>query len=257
MRIVKLTKETTENILENMLKRSPTQYGTYEASVQEIIENVKTRKDAAVFEYTEKFDHAVLDASTVEVTQEEIDEAYNIVDPELIGVIRRSMKNIREFHEKQKQNSWFTSTENGTMLGQKLTALNAQLLYQVFLYPAQVGKLSFLPGIFNVNEPVIFGLPLVLNPMMAIPFFIVPLVTVGISFAAMFFGLVPYPTGVTVPWTMPAPFGGWMMCADIRGGILQLIVLVIGGLIYYPFISALDQQYLKEESAEAQTELKE
>ena len=70
MRIVKLTKETTENILENMLKRSPTQYGTYEASVQEIIENVKTRKDAAVFEYTEKFDHAVLDASTVEVTQE-------------------------------------------------------------------------------------------------------------------------------------------------------------------------------------------
>ena len=108
-----------------------------------------------------------------------------------------------------------------------------------------LGKLSFLPGIFNVN------------PMMAIPFFIVPLVTVGISFAAMFFGLVPYPTGVTVPWTMPAPFGGWMMCADIRGGILQLIVLVIGGLIYYPFINALDQQYLKEESAEAQTELKE
>ena len=129
MRIVKLTKETTENILENMLKRSPTQYGTYEASVQEIIENVKTRKDAAVFEYTEKFDHAVLDASTVEVTQEEIDEAYNIVDPELIGVIRRSMKNIREFHEKQKQNSWFTSTENGTMLGQKLTALNRGGVY--------------------------------------------------------------------------------------------------------------------------------
>ena len=125
----KLTKETTENILENMLKRSPTQYGTYEASVQEIIENVKTRKDAAVFEYTEKFDHAVLDASTVEVTQEEIDEAYNIVDPELIGVIRRSMKNIREFHEKQKQNSWFTSTENGTMLGQKLTALNRVGVY--------------------------------------------------------------------------------------------------------------------------------
>ena len=115
MRIVKLTKETTENILENMLKRSPTQYGTYEASVQEIIENVKTRKDAAVFEYTEKFDHAVLDASTVEVTQEEIDEAYNIVDPELIGVIRRSMKNIREFHEKQKQNSWFASTEKGSV----------------------------------------------------------------------------------------------------------------------------------------------
>ncbi|MBP3311658.1 MAG: PTS sugar transporter subunit IIC [Butyricicoccus sp.] len=113
-----------------------------------------------------------------------------------------------------------------------------------------LGKLSLLPGIFNVNEPVIFGLPLVLNPMMAIPFFIVPPVTVLVSFAAMYFGLVPYPTGVTVPWTMPAPFGGWMMCNDIRGGILQIVVLIIGGLIYYPFISALDRQYLEEETAE-------
>ena len=94
MRIVKLTKETTENILENMLKRSPTQYGTYEASVQEIIENVKTRKDAAVFEYTEKFDHAVLDASTVEVTQEEIDEAYNIVDPEPVSYTHLTLPTI-------------------------------------------------------------------------------------------------------------------------------------------------------------------
>ena len=76
MRIVKLTKETTENILENMLKRSPTQYGTYEASVQEIIENVKTRKDAAVFEYTEKFDHAVLDASTVQHRRSRADRCH-------------------------------------------------------------------------------------------------------------------------------------------------------------------------------------
>lgn len=111
-----------------------------------------------------------------------------------------------------------------------------------------LGKLSLLPGLFNVNEPVIFGLPLVLNPMMAIPFFIVPPVTVLLSFAAMYFGLVPYPTGVTVPWTMPAPIGGWMMCNDIRGGILQLVVLLIGGLIYYPFINSLDKEYLKEET---------
>ena len=111
------------------------------------------------------------------------------------------------------------------------------------------GKLSLLPGIFNVNEPVIFGLPMVLNPMMALPFFIVPPVTVLISFCAMYFGLVPYPTGVTVPWTLPAPFGGWMMCNDWRGGVLQLVVLLIGGLIYYPFITALDKQYLKEEQA--------
>ncbi len=112
-----------------------------------------------------------------------------------------------------------------------------------------LGKLSLLPGIFNVNEPVIFGLPMVLTPMMALPFFIVPPVTVLISFCAMYFGLVPYPTGVTVPWTLPAPFGGWMMCNDWRGGVLQLVVLLIGGLIYYPFITALDKQYLKEEQA--------
>lgn len=120
-----------------------------------------------------------------------------------------------------------------------------------------LGKLSLLPGIFNVNEPVIFGLPMVLNPMMAIPFFIVPPVTVLISFCAMYFGLVPYPTGVTVPWTLPAPFGGWMMCNDWRGGVLQLVVLVIGGLIYYPFITALDRQYVKEEQAAEVAEIEE
>ena len=129
MRIVKLTKETTENILENMLKRSPTQYGTYEASVQEIIENVKTRKDAAVFEYTEKFDHAVLDASTVEVTQEEIDEAYSLVDDKLLDVIRKALVNIRDYHEKQKQYSWFDSKPDGTILGQKVTALSRVGVY--------------------------------------------------------------------------------------------------------------------------------
>ena len=120
-----------------------------------------------------------------------------------------------------------------------------------------LGKLSLLPGIFNVNEPVIFGLPMVLNPMMAIPFFIVPPVTVLISFCAMYFGLVPYPTGVTVPWTLPAPFGGWMMCNDWRGGVLQLVVLVIGGLIYYPFITALDRQYVKEEQSAEVAEIEE
>ena len=113
-----------------------------------------------------------------------------------------------------------------------------------------LGRLSLLPGLFNVNEPVIFGLPMVLNPIMALPFFIVPPVTVLISFCAMFFGLVPYPTGITVPWTMPAPFGGWMMCNDIRGGILQLVVILVAALIYYPFISALDKQYIREELAE-------
>lgn len=117
-----------------------------------------------------------------------------------------------------------------------------------------LGKLGFVPGLFNVNEPIIFGLPLVLNPVMAIPFFLVPPVTVLISFCAMYFGLVPYPTGVTVPWTLPAPFGGWMMCNDWRGGLLQIVILLVGGLIYYPFITALDKQYLKEEQSESTAE---
>ncbi len=129
MRIVNLTKETEENILENMLKRSPTQYGTYEAAVSEIIAAVREKKDEAVFAYTEKFDGAKLDASTVEVTQEEVEEAYRQVDQGLIDVIRKARTNILSYHEKQKQNSWFTSTEEGTLLGQKVTPLNRVGVY--------------------------------------------------------------------------------------------------------------------------------
>ena len=129
MRILNLTKETEENILENMLKRSPTQYGTYEAAVSEIIAAVREKKDEAVFAYTEKFDGAKLDASTVEVTQEEVEEAYRQVDQGLIDVIRKARTNILSYHEKQKQNSWFTSTEEGTLLGQKVTPLNRVGVY--------------------------------------------------------------------------------------------------------------------------------
>ncbi len=129
MRIVNLTKETEENILENMLKRSPTQYGTYEAAVSEIIAAVREKKDEAVFAYTEKFDGAKLDASTVEVTQEEVEEAYRQVDQGLIEVLRKARTNILSYHEKQKQNSWFTSTEEGTLLGQKVTPLNRVGVY--------------------------------------------------------------------------------------------------------------------------------
>lgn len=129
MRIVNLTRETEENILENMLKRSPTQYGTYEAAVSEIIAAVREKKDEAVFAYTEKFDGAKLDASTVEVTEQEIGEAYAQVDSGLIQVIRKARENILAYHEKQKENSWFTSTEEGTLLGQKVTSLNRVGVY--------------------------------------------------------------------------------------------------------------------------------
>lgn len=123
MRIVTLTKETTENILENMLKRSPTQYGSYEAAVQEIIDEVRSKKDEAVFSYTKKFDKAILTKETIQVTEAEIKDAYTKVDPSLLDVIKKALVNIRDFHEKQRQNSWFNTTEKGTMLGQKVTPM--------------------------------------------------------------------------------------------------------------------------------------
>ena len=123
MRIVKLTSETTRNILENMLKRSPSQYGEYEKRVQDIIANVKEKKDEAVFSYTRQFDKADINASNIRVTEEEIQEAYRNVDPALLHVIRKALGNIEKYHALQKQNSWFNSTEQGTMLGQKITPL--------------------------------------------------------------------------------------------------------------------------------------
>ncbi len=123
MRILQLTKETRENILDNLLKRSPNSYGTYEAKVNEIIQDVRENGDSAVFSYTKKFDGAKIDASNILVTEEEIKEAYEKVDPKLLAIIRKSLVNIREYHEKQRQYSWFDSKENGIILGQKVTPL--------------------------------------------------------------------------------------------------------------------------------------
>ena len=129
MRIVKLTEESKKDILKNMLRRSPDNYGPYEATVKEIVENVHQNKDAALFEYTHKFDKADINASNVKVTDEEIEEAYNKIDKNLLEVIRKSIKNIREYHELQKRNSWITTKENGIMLGQKITALQSVGVY--------------------------------------------------------------------------------------------------------------------------------
>ena len=122
MRKVKLTKETTKNILSELLKRSPAQYTEFESRVNDIIANVRENGDKAVFEYTKKFDGVDINPSNLVVTQEEIDEAYSLVDPELIEIIRKALKNIRSYHEKQRQQSWFT-TEDGIVLGQKVTAI--------------------------------------------------------------------------------------------------------------------------------------
>lgn len=110
-----------------------------------------------------------------------------------------------------------------------------------------VGKGAIIPGIFNVNEPITFGLPIVLNPMLLIPYVFGPMICVALAYIAMETGIVPRPTGVPVPWTLPAPFGGWMMCGDWRGGALQLVILTLQGLFYWPFIKVLDKKYVEEE----------
>lgn len=129
MRIVKLTDETKNNILENLLKRSPNSYGKFEAAVGEILSNVRANKDAALFKYTKDFDKADINASNIVVTKEEIEEAYTKVNPKLVNVIRKALKNIKEYHEKQKQYSWFDSKPDGTILGQKVTALSRVGVY--------------------------------------------------------------------------------------------------------------------------------
>ncbi|MGN0152621.1 MAG: histidinol dehydrogenase [Wujia sp.] len=123
MRIVTLNEETKKDILSNLLKRSPDNYGSYEATVKEIVEDVHINRDAALFKYTEKFDKAKITPDNIRVTPEEIEEAYKEVDAELLEVIRKAICNIRTYHEKQKQYSWFDSEPNGSMLGQKVTPI--------------------------------------------------------------------------------------------------------------------------------------
>ena len=162
MKILDLNKETTSNILESLLKRSPNSYGEYEARVAEIIEEVRKNRDAAVFAYTEQFDHAKIDANHLIVTEEEINEAYENVDPQLLKVIRKSLVNIRDFHSKQLQNSWFTSGENGTILGQKVTPLDKIGVYVPggkAVYPSSVlmnvvpAKVAGVPHIYMTTPP--------------------------------------------------------------------------------------------------------
>lgn len=129
MRILELTEETKGNILENLLKRSPNSYGEFEGRVSEIIENVRTNRDAAVFEYTKKFDGADINAGNILVTEDEIKEAYEQVDPKLLDVIRKALVNIREYHAKQRQFSWFDSEDSGIILGQKVTPLEKVGVY--------------------------------------------------------------------------------------------------------------------------------
>lgn len=129
MRILQLSKETKSNILEDLLKRSPNSYGEYEDRVAAIIDTVREKGDEAIFSYTRQFDGADISADNIIVTKEEIEEAYAVVDPTLLDVIRKALVNIREYHEKQRQYSWFDSKDNGIILGQKVTPLKRVGVY--------------------------------------------------------------------------------------------------------------------------------
>lgn len=161
MRIVKLNAETKKDLLKNLLKRSPSNFGNYAETVQEIVDDVRDNGDAALFSYTKKFDKADITAENVKVTQKEIDYAYTQVSLELLDVIRKAKKNIWEYHEKQKQYSWFDSKPNGTLLGQKVTALASVGVYVPggkAVYPSSV-LMNVMPAKVAGVEKIVMTTP--------------------------------------------------------------------------------------------------
>ena len=162
MRIEKLDENTKKNLLEDLLKRSPNSYAQYEASVQDILDEVRKRRDAAVSDYTEKFDGVKISAQNILVTEEEVREAYAQVDEHLLGIIRRALKNIEDYHQKQMQYSWFDSKPDGTMLGQKVTALQRVGVYVPggkAVYPSSV-LMNIVPArVAGVDEIIMVTPP--------------------------------------------------------------------------------------------------
>ncbi|MFR8172314.1 MAG: histidinol dehydrogenase [Marvinbryantia sp.] len=161
MKIVTLTEESKQNLLENLLKRSPQNYGEYEGRVAEIVENVRARGDEAVFAYTKQFDRADITAENIRVTKEEVAQAYREVDEQLLSVIRKALVNIRAYHEKQKRYSWFDSKPDGTLLGQKITALARVGVYVPggkAVYPSSV-LMNIVPAKVAGVEKIIMTTP--------------------------------------------------------------------------------------------------
>ncbi len=161
MKKVKLTQDSIAGLLDNLLKRSPNNYGQYVDAVNEIVEAVRAEGDAAVFGYTKKFDGADLNADNICVTKEEIEEAYTQVDPEVLEVIRKAIVNIRVYHEKQRQYSWFDSKPDGTILGQKVTPLSRVGVYVPggkAAYPSSV-LMNIIPAKVAGVEQIIMVTP--------------------------------------------------------------------------------------------------
>ncbi len=162
MRIQKLDDNTKKNLLEDLLKRSPNQYTEYEARVSAILSKVKEERDQAIFSYTKQFDGVELSSENIRVTEEEVKEAYEKVDASLIDIIRKAKQNIQTYHEKQRQYSWFDSKPNGTMLGQKVTALQRVGVYVPggkAVYPSSV-LMNILPAkVAGVDEIIMVTPP--------------------------------------------------------------------------------------------------
>ena len=161
MRIVKLTNETKNKLMSDLLKRTTDDYGEQETVVKEIIKNIHDNGDSALFEYTKKFDKADINASNVKVTDAEIEEAYGLVDGDLIDVIRKAIKNIKDFHELQKRNSWINTYENGSVLGQRVTPIESAGVYVPggkAAYPSTV-LMNVLPAKVAGVEKIIMTTP--------------------------------------------------------------------------------------------------
>ncbi len=161
MRILKLTKDTKKNILEDLLKRSPNSYKQYEARVNEMIEKVRSEKDRAVFSYTRQFDGAELNRDNVQISEAEIAGAYQMLDEKLIAVMKKSLENIKAYHEKQKQYSWFDSRPDGVLLGQKVTPLASVGVYVPggkAAYPSSV-LMNVLPAKVAGVEKIVMTTP--------------------------------------------------------------------------------------------------
>lgn len=161
MRIEELNESTKKNLLEDLLKRSPNSYAQYEASVQDILNEVREKKDAALFAYTKKFDGADIHAENILVTEAEIEEAYAQIDENLLRIVRKALNNIESYHAKQMQYSWFDSKPDGTILGQKVTALRRVGVYVPggkAAYPSSV-LMNIMPAKVAGVEEIIMVTP--------------------------------------------------------------------------------------------------
>ncbi|NLZ81808.1 MAG: histidinol dehydrogenase, partial [Clostridiales bacterium] len=161
MRIIKLDEASKNNLLKTLLKRSPNNYKEYEIQVSRILEEVREKKDKALFGFTKDFDKAIINETTILVTDEEMREAYSLVNENLINIIRKAIVNIRLFHEKQKQNSWFDSSKPGVILGQKVTPISRVGVYVPggkAAYPSSV-LMNIIPAKIAEVDEIIMTTP--------------------------------------------------------------------------------------------------